>query len=350
MTPRGRVQIGDRRIEATAPPFVIAEAGVNHDGDICRAEALVDAAADAGADAVKFQIFTADEIATADAPRAEYQRQDDGSQREMLRRLELPREAFAGLRDRAAARCMLFLATPFSARDLDTLLRLEPPAIKIASTDLNNPLLLRAAAASERSLVLSTGAATIDEIDRAMQWMRAWGCAHRVVLLHCVSAYPTPVASANLGAIRALAARFGVPTGFSDHTESVDTGAWAVLAGACVLEKHLTLNRAAAGPDHALSLEPESFSRYVRLAQDAFAARGRGELGFQPIEQDVRRVARRRLVAARDLQAGDALAMEMLAAKRPGDGVSPDQLDRVIGRRLKVALRRDEPLALELLE
>ncbi len=339
-----------RPVAAESPfarrPFVIAEAGVNHDGCARDALALVDAAVEAGADAVKFQIFTADQLATRSAPPADYQRAArETAQHAMLSRLELDDESFRAIRARCEQRGITFLATPFSLLDVQRLRALRPVAVKLSSTDLDNTPLLRAAAQLDLPLIVSTGAATEDEIADAVREIEHLGARSRAVLLHCVSCYPTPLDSANLLAIPALRERFGLPVGFSDHTISVEVGAWAVAAGAVVLEKHLTLSRSRAGPDHACSLEPREFAKYVAVARAAASALGAGRLGMSPIESDVRSAARKSLVAATNLPAGHVLRPEDVAIKRPAGGLPPLEYDAVVGRTLRVPLAQDAPLS-----
>jgi sialic acid synthase SpsE len=344
------VCIGDRRIAPGRSAYIIAEAGVNHGGSVEAALAMVDVAAAAGADAFKVQVFRAAELATPDAQTAAYQSDAGGSQREMLSRLELDDDALARIQARCEARRIEFLATPFGQDDVRRLVRQRARAIKIASTDIDNTLLLEVAAKTGLPLIVSTGAATRDEIDAAVGRLREWGAAGRLVLLHCVSSYPTPLEAANLRAVAALRETFGVPSGFSDHTLETQTGALAVAAGACMLEKHFTLDRRADGPDHALSLEPEGLREYVSAVRQAERALGSGRLGLSDIERDVRHVARRSIVAARDLAAGAVLREDMLALKRPAGGLPPAKLDALLGRRLRAAVPRDTRLTMDLLE
>ena len=334
------------------PAMIVAEAGVNHDGDPDKALLLVDAAVEAGADAVKFQVFRAADLATVAAPTADYQRDrvEEGTQRDMLARLELSSRDFSRIRDHCKARGIRFLATPFSPSDVDRLLEWPPVAIKIASTDLTNVPLLRRVADTALPIIVSTGAATAAEIEKAIALFRSWGLPGRLILLHCVSSYPTPLDAANLRAIGALAEASGVPCGLSDHTESTRTGGWAVAAGACFLEKHITLDRSAAGPDHAMSLEPGAFAEFVVCVRETEAALGAGELGMNPIEADTRRVARRSIVAARSIRAGDVVIEDMLAMKRPEGGIEPAELDRLVGRRARVDIPADAPLSWDMVE
>jgi sialic acid synthase SpsE len=210
---------------------------------------------------------------------------------------------------------------------------LDVPAIKLASTDLNNVPLVRRAAATGLPLIVSTGAATREEIERAVARLGGMVAGDHLILLHCVSGYPTPLHAANLGAIRSLCDLAGVPTGFSDHTTLTEIAGWAVAAGACVLEKHFTLDRGAAGPDHAMSLDPAGLAAYVTAARQAEIALGAGRLGMTSLEHDVRRVARKSVVVNAAIRAGTPLSAEMLAVKRPAGGIDPDRLDELVGRR-----------------
>ncbi len=345
------VSIGARLVGSGQPAYVVAEAGVNHDGSLERALRLVEVAADAGADAVKFQVFRASELATASAGTADYQKGSGGeSQREMLARVELADRDFERLRAYCADRGIEFLATPFGLRDVDRLLRLGVRAIKTASTDLNNVPLLRRVAETGLPLIVSTGAATAEEIEAGVARLRQWGGGNRLVLLHCVSGYPTPLEAANLRAMGTLRETFGVPCGFSDHTTSTQTGAWAVALGATVLEKHFTLDRNAAGPDHAMSLDPAGLREYVVAVRDLERALGSGHLGMTAIEADVRAVARKSVVAACDLTAGTVLRPEMLAMKRPAGGIEPAELDALIGRQIAADVPRDTLLTWDMIQ
>ncbi|RJP33171.1 MAG: N-acetylneuraminate synthase [Phycisphaerales bacterium] len=390
-----RIDLGRRAIGDGCPTYIIAEAGVNHNGSLEQALALVDAAAECGADAVKFQWFTADALVTRAAPLAAYQRDGTsdpgarmgapgeprdscrqagrsaragspssprppvgrgrsagrlawappGDQHEMLRRLELGADAFHTIARHCRQRGIDFLATPFSVEALAAYAAIRPPAVKIASTDIVNHPLLQRAASIGLPLLVSTGACTFDELERSVRWLADWGALERTVLLHCVSAYPTPIDRANVAAVSGLRGRFHVLVGYSDHTTSTLTGGWAVACGASVVEKHLTLDRSAEGPDHAMSLDPAGLREYVAHAREAGRALGDGVPGMSEVEQDVRAVARRSVVAAVDLPAGAVLTAEVLAVKRPGGGIEPAELDHLIGRRLTAPVAADEPLS-----
>lgn len=338
------VTIGGRIIGPLASPYVIAEAGVNHNGSPELAAQLVDAAADAGADAVKFQTFNADALAVADAPQAEYQRTRGGAsgQREMLAALELSIDALVALRDHAVRRGITFLSTPFDLPSLDVLIALDVPAVKVGSGDLTNALLLRAAAAAGRPLLISTGMATAQEVGAALNLVGDVP----VVLLQCTSAYPCPAADANLRAITALRDEFGREVGFSDHTPGIAAAIAATALGASVIEKHITLDRSMTGPDHAASLEPATFNELVAGVRDAHDALGDGVKAPRPIEAEMLRVARRSLVLRSNLRQGHLLRLADLDAKRPATGISPMQVDRVVGRRLGHDVAADTPLQL----
>ncbi len=341
------VMIAGRSVGARQPVFMVAEAGVNHDGSPDKALCLVDAAKAAGADAVKFQMFRAADLVTAQATPATYQRRGSGSssQREMLARLELAPEAFERIKRRCDEQEIFFLATPFGLKEVARVQALGAVAIKIASTDLSHSQLVDAAMSTGLPLILSTGAATEEEIHAAVERVGAGGAHDRLTLLHCVSCYPTPLEAANLGAIGRLAQTFHVPCGLSDHTTETRIGAWAVAAGACMLEKHFTLDPSAPGPDHAMSLGPAQLAEYVSAVRRAEQAMGDGGYGMTSAEADVRLVAGRSVVAATRIHAGTRLTQDMLALKRPGGGIPARDLERLWGRRAATDINSDTMLA-----
>lgn len=347
------VKIGNRLIGAGQSVYVIAEAGVNHDGDPAAAHRLVEAASKAGADAVKFQVFSAERLAGPAAATCAYQRTGDAvaNQREMLRKLELNKQTFVELQDHAAELGIDFLATPFGLPELNFLVEtLQVQAIKIASSDLVNVPLLTAAAASQRTLVVSTGAARTVEVDQAVELIKRHGALDRLILLHCVSAYPTPPELARLACIGALIRRYGVPAGFSDHTTETTTGALAAAAGAVVLEKHLTLNRNAAGPDHFFSLEPEQFRQYVANVRRTERMLGDGHIGLADQEAEVRALSRGRLVSTRRIPAGSRLTADALMVQRPGDGIDPTHWEKVLACSARQEIPAETPLAWSMLK
>ncbi|MCH2145814.1 MAG: N-acetylneuraminate synthase family protein [Phycisphaerales bacterium] len=320
-----------------ADPMVIAEIGVNHDGDPERALQLVDHAAGCGADAIKVQWFRASSLLSTEAALVEYQRasgeQDPAS---MLERLELGPSSMQEVLERARHHGLLAIATVFSPDLVGEAAALDWDMYKTASPDLVNRPLLEALAGLDRPMILSTGGATLDEVEQALGWVGD----SRVALLHCVSSYPTPPEHAALGGIRALARAFDRPVGYSDHTLGWETGGLAVAAGATILEKHLTWNRSAIGPDHASSLDPELFGRYVESARRAVGMMGANTKQVLPIERAVREQARQSIAAGRDLAAGTELHAEDLTTMRPGNGIRPAAMPDLLGCRLVRDVKR----------
>ena len=344
--------VGERRIGGGAPVFVVAEAGVNHNGDVALALSLVDAAADGGADAVKFQTFRTDALVSRAAPKAGYQVETTGgaeSQRDMLARLELTLADFARVQERCAKRGVVFFSAPFDEASADALERLAAPLFKVPSGEITNLPFLRHVAAKRRPMIVSTGMSTLAEVGEAVAVIRAAGDPP-VALLHCVSAYPAPPAEMNLRAMDTLRERFGVPVGLSDHTLGLEVALAAVARGAAIVEKHLTLDKAMPGPDHRASLDPGEMAALVRGIRTVESALGDGDKRPTPSELDTRRVARKSLVAARALRAGERLTEDAVAVKRPGTGIPPAELSRAVGRRLRRDVAADEVLEWTALE
>lgn len=333
--------------------LVIAEAGVNHNGDVAIAHQLVDAAADAGADVVKFQTFAPDQLASATAPAAEYQRAAgagaDG-QREMLERLALPADAWSPLRDHAEGRGLVFLSSPFDDQSADLLERIGVPAFKVGSGELTNHPYLARLARKGRPLLVSTGMATMREVAEAMDVI-AQANDVPVGLFHCVSSYPARPEDSNLRAMATMRAAFGVPVGWSCHTTGIEVSVAAAALGADLVEKHLTLDRSMPGPDHEASLEPGAFAAMVDGIRTVTGARGTGHKAPVAAERDVARVARRSLHWATDLRAGDTVGPTDLVALRPGTGLRPGERDALVGRtvgrpvRAGVAVEPDDLVA-----
>lgn len=339
------VIIAGRRVGDDAPCFVIAEAGVNHNGDVELAHRLVDAAADAGADAVKFQAFRAEGVAAETAPAAAYQVRSAGaiSQLELLRGLELDAADFAELKRHAEERALVFVATPFDDASVELLDRLDVAAYKVASPDVVNPLLLREIGRRGRPVILSTGTADLAEVEAAVATLRGAGTKD-IIVLHCVSAYPAPAAEANLRALATMRDALGVPVGFSDHTKGDEVALAAVALGASMLEKHFTLDRSLPGPDHASSLEPVELAALVARVRRVESALGDGIKAPTAAEGVNTDAVRRSLAAADDLPGGTILTEEMLTALRPGTGIPAAQVADVLGRRLRRPLARHQLL------
>ena len=321
--------------------FVIAEAGVNHDGDIDRALALCDAARAAGADAVKFQTFHAEDLVLPGAPTAAYQKRQTGEddQFAMLRKLELSPAQHERIRDHCAAIGIEFFSTPFSLEAVDLLVALGVRRMKLPSGELTHRALVERACATGLPVLLSTGMATLDEVREALGWAQGVrGSLAGVTVLHCTSAYPAPDEALNLRAILTMREALGLPVGYSDHSLGIEAALAAVSLGATVIEKHLTLDRTLPGPDHAASLEPGEFAAMVRGIRRVTAMLGDGIKAPRPEEQDAARVARRSVVAAVDIPAGTVLRPEMLACRRPATGIAPRDWDRVVGRTARAAV------------
>lgn len=327
------MRIDGAPIGPDAPPYVVAEAGVNHDGDLDRAEELVDAAAEAGADAVKFQTFSADRLVTPDAAKADYQTETtgEGTQYEMLKRYELDRAAHERLIARCAERGITFLSTPFDPESADMLADLGLPAIKVGSGELDNHPLLEHVAGLGLPMIVSTGMGTMAEVHAARDVIRGVDPDAEVVFLHCTSAYPCSLDDVNLRAMERMADELEEPVGYSDHTTLPETPGFAVAAGACVVEKHFTLDSTLPGPDHEASLEPDELARAVELVRAAARARGSPEKRPTDVELENRTAARKSLHAAADIAAGATIERSDVGIVRPADGLSPRHLDRVVG-------------------
>ena len=335
------MRIGERRIGPGHPPYVIAELGVNHDGDRHRALQLVDAARAAGADAVKVQWFEADRLLSRTARLARYQETGGASNPfDMLRGLELEPDVIAEIVEHSGNAGLATIATLFSVDHVDAAVRCGFDAFKTASPDVVNRPLVEALMATGRPMLLSTGAATLTEIEAVTGWLGA----HDHVLMHCVSAYPTPDDMASLAGRAAMCRINRNALGYSDHTTAEDTGALAVAGGACVLEKHLTLDRTAPGPDHAMSLDPSGFERYVRLAHRAHRMLGAPNKAPLAIELDVREVSRQSVTAQCELPVGHVIEPGELTIKRPGGGIEPSRLAETVGRRLARPVAANTPL------
>ena len=329
------IEIAGRKIGPGWPCFVIAEAGVNHNGSLERAKQLIDAARDAGADAVKFQTFRAEKVVSPSAAKAAYQVETTGSaesQLEMVKKLELPPQAFRELSAYCGQRGILFLSTPFDNESADLLEELGIPAFKVASGEITNWPFLEHLARKGKPMIVSTGMSELEEVESAVEVIRRAG-NRQLALLHCVSNYPAQPASVNLRAMQALRETFGVPVGFSDHTLGTAIPLAAVALGACILEKHMTLDCNLPGPDHRASLEPAGFAALVHGIRAVESALGDGRKRRMPEEEDTARVARRSLIAACALPAGTVLAEQHVAILRPGTGMPPAQRGQLIGRR-----------------
>jgi len=350
--------------------FIIAEAGVNHNGSLDLARQLIDVAARARADAVKFQTFRAGEVISSKAPKAIYQRRTTGteeSQLEMVRKLELDENAHRSLIDHCRSRGIQFLSTPFDLKSVDLLaVTLDLPQLKLASGEITNGPLLLKAARTGKPIILSTGMSTLEEVETALgvlafgyardvekPSLNAFASAYRseegrralrkkVSLLHCTTEYPAPYDEVNLRAMETLRVTFGLPVGLSDHTTGIAVPIAAVALGAVIIEKHFTMDHDLPGPDHRASLEPDELDAMVAGIRQVEAALGSPQKMPAPAEMINRDIVRRSLVAACDIQKGDVFTEKTLAAKRPGTGISPLYYWQWIGRHAERDYREDE--------
>lgn len=346
------ILIGSRSVGNHFPVFIIAEAGVNHNGDLRLAKDLVKEAKSCGADCIKFQTFDAERLVTRDAPKAGYQGQGAApgeSQYEMLRRLELSRDAHSELMACCRDAGILFLSTPFDEDSADFLVESEMPAIKVPSGELTNLSFLGHVAKKKKPLLVSTGMAYLSEVEIALRTIEE-NHNHDIVLLHCVSNYPADPADANLRAMHTMASAFHVLVGYSDHTPGIVVPLAAVALGACVIEKHFTLDKRLPGPDHAFSLNPEELRAMVQGIRTVETALGHGRKEPVASEKETASVSRRSLVAAHKIQVGVVLTEEMITIKRPGSGLIPSMRPFLVGRRTRVTIEEGTLLTLGMLE
>jgi N-acetylneuraminate synthase len=328
-------------------PYVVAEIGSNHNGDMELCRRLIDAAADAGADAVKFQSWSEGSLIAREEydanPVYDDKKKHFGSLREMVRAYQFTPEQHVQARGWCDERGITFCSSAFSLEEVDLLDQLDVPFYKIASMDVTYLPLLRYAAQKQRPMVLATGMATLGEIERAVETVRSTG-NEQLLLLHCVSIYPPEMESIRLRNIPMLREAFDVPVGFSDHTLGTSVPLAAVALGACLIEKHFTIDKDMEGWDHAISADPEELRTLVDEGADVWAALGGGRRVVTEAEIEKRERFRRSLVLRRDLAAGHVLREDDLTAKRPGTGISPADLDYVVGRSLRAGMREDDVL------
>ncbi|WP_338668955.1 N-acetylneuraminate synthase family protein [Pseudodesulfovibrio methanolicus] len=344
--------LGERVVGPGHPVFIIAEVGVNHNGDMDLAKKMVDVAADAGADCVKFQTFRSEEFMADRDMIYEYRNRGETvreSMYEMFKRLEFPLERHRELFDYARSKGVVPLTSVADPICMRAAIESGATALKLASEDLINLPLLGAVAAQGLPLILSTGMADEREVRDAMEILYENGCMD-TAFLHCVSLYPTPDSEANLARMRDVANLTGAVTGYSDHTSGVEACLAATALGARILEKHFTLDRGMTGPDHAFSADPVEFRALVEGVRRVERQMGAGGLVPGPVEEHFRHEFRRSVVAARDLPAGAVLGPDDLALKRPGNGIHPRDMRSLCGRTLKAALRKDEQLTRETVE
>jgi N-acetylneuraminate synthase len=337
--------INGRPVGENHPVFIIAEVGVNHNGSVVMAKKLIDVAVAARADGVKFQMCDPDEMVTKEAPKAEYQKRNKAaeSQYDMLKRLYFGVPEHKELKAYAKKKGIILFSTPFSIKDVRELIKLKMPAMKVGSSDTNNIPQLRVIAHSRLPIILSTGMSTLAEVKQSVKEIYKTG-NKKIVVLHCTTQYPAEDKNINLRAMLTMRRELGVPIGYSDHTPGVEVSLAAVALGACVIEKHITLDKKLPGPDHFASLEPRELSRLVQGIRRIEKALGSDKKMLTPAEKIIARVARKSIVAARDIPKGKKITEADLAFKRPGTGLLPKHADEIIGKIAQRAVPRDTPL------
>ena len=345
------IRIDDKMIGPGYPCFIIAEAGVNHNGDIEIAKKLVDAAVEAGVDAVKFQTFNPESVAVQSAPKPSYQLSKtpaQESQLEMLRNLSLSYADFHKLKKHADKVGIMFLSTPTTSTDIEFLVEIGVRALKIASMDIVNYRLLHVFGSQGIPIIASTGMTTLGEVEKGLSSLRGAGCQD-VCLLHCVSNYPVDDKDANLFVMETLRQAFQVPVGYSDHTTGILVPIAAVAREACVIEKHFTINKQLVGPDHGASLDPEEFEAMVAGIRTVEAALGSPIKYELEVEVANRSTMRRSLVAAEDISVGTILEDRHIVLKRPGTGVGSEFILFFLGRKTMYPLKKDQMISLDTL-
>jgi sialic acid synthase SpsE len=348
-TPAASIEIAGRRVGEGAPAYLIAELGANHNRDLDIARELIDRAAAAGVDAVKFQVYSGSALYSSKTPSFRYlQPVSSKPAAELLEDVALPREWLARLGEHARERGVHFFATPFDADAVDQLRAAGAVAMKIASFELVDHELIAAAASSGLPLILSCGMASYGEIEEAIEAARRGGC-EQLALLRCASLYPAPPQTMNLRAMATMRRAFGVPVGLSDHTTGIAVALGACGVGMDLLEKHFTLDRAMPGPDHPFAIEPQELCELVSGVRAIESALGSGRVeGPSSAEaEEMYRLARRSVIAAQAITAGTRIAREQLVVKRPGFGIAPKDIDRIVGRIARVDIEPDEVITWE---
>ena len=337
------IKIGNKVIGDKNPCFIIAEAGVNHNGKLSLAKKLIDIAKEAGVDAIKFQTFKTEGVMIENVPMAEYQKKNIGkkeTQFQMIKKLELSYDDFISLKKYCDKKRIIFLSTPHSEDAINFLEKLVL-AYKIGSGDLTNLPFLEKIAGKKKPIILSTGMATLSEVKEAVGTIKKAG-NNKIILLHCTTNYPCPLEEVNLKAMLTLKKEFNLPVGYSDHTLGVMVPIMAVALGAKVLEKHFTLDKNLPGPDHKASLEPGELKEMVKVIRDTERALGSGIKKPTKSEEKIKKVVRKSVIAKINIPRGAEIKKDMLIIKRPGTGIEPKYLDKVLGRVAKKNIKKDE--------
>jgi len=345
------IKIGNKTIGEDHPIFIIAEAGVNHNGSLELAKKLIDAAVEARADAIKFQTFSTEKLIIKEAPKAEYQKKTTGteeSQYQMLKKLELNEEQHKALMDYANQRGIIFLSTPYDKQSVELLERLNVPSYKIASCDITNIPLIKEIAKKNKPIILSTGMANLEEIEEAINVIKKYH--NKLILLHCTTEYPTKLEDVNLRAMTTLKEKFDLLTGYSDHTVGILVPLAAVSLGACLIEKHITLDKNLLGPDHNASISPIELNKLIYSIRKIEKALGSSEKKATEIEQINKLTMRRSLYANRDIKDGEVITKDMIGIKRPEIGLKPKYLPFIIGKKINKNLLKGQPIKKESFE
>jgi len=348
-----KIKIGRRLVGENEPCFIIAEAGSNHNRKLDQAFKLIDVAKESGADAVKFQTYSAETIYSKKTPKPEYLKKkkmsgEKESLWDIIKKIEMPRDWHPKLKEYCDKKGIMFLSTPFDLKAVDELDKVGMEAFKIASFEITHLPLLEAAAKTGKPIILSTGMADLTDIKDALDVIYRQG-NRNVVLLHCAINYPPKYEDLNLRAMDTMRKEFDLPVGFSDHTMDIVSDIAAVALGACVIEKHFTLDRNLPGPDHPFALEPEELKKMVQAIRDTEKSLGSSEKKHTKAEEEMYRIGRRSLVAAKKISKGTKITREMIEVKRPGYGIPTKMMDQVVGRTAKVDIDEDDILSWEMI-
>ena len=329
--------------------FIIAEIGVNHNGSVEIAKKMIKSASDCGVDAVKFQTFKSENLVTKTAQKAEYQQKNtsEDSQYEMLKKLELSFDDFKELKDYASKQDVLFLSSPFDQDSVDLLEDLDVQAYKLGSGELTNFELIDYVQKTGKPIIFSTGMATLDEIKETYGFIKD---KNNAIFLHCITGYPTCYEEANLNFIKTLQKELDVPIGFSDHSPGIELPIAAVALGACVVEKHFTIDKTLEGPDHKASLNPNEFKAMVDAIRNVELAMGDGIRKFSENELEIKKVARKSIVLNCDLSKESLIERSMLSIKRPGTGIEPKYINDIVGKKVKCDLNSETVLQWDYLQ
>jgi N-acetylneuraminate synthase/N,N'-diacetyllegionaminate synthase len=335
---KNEVKIGNKKIGGNNPTYIIAEIGSNHNKDKKIAKKMIDKAAEAGVDAVKFQTFQADKLYSKKTPKFS---KDKMKPYDLIKSIELPRGWQKELCQYASKKKLHFLSSPFDFEAVDELHKIGVPAFKVASFEITDLELLKRIAKKKKPVILSTGMASIEEIEEAIDVIKSQG-NDNIVLLHCNSMYPSPIDIVNLNAINTMQSAFQIPIGFSDHTLGIHIPVAAVVSGARVIEKHITLDRNMKGPDHNFSIEPDELKQMVQNIRDVEKAMGTGVKEISKKEKEMYEKGRRSIIAAQDISKDTKITRSMLIVKRPGYGIKPKFIDIVVGKKAKKDISEDQ--------